>query len=317
MIKSSKQGDYFYFPQGGLHPGPSKSPTIQSILKSQDRSHLPSQSQHLLISQGVSNIPATSPQHLGQPPNLSVSSPHYQQHPSYFGAAGKGDMRGMPSHHIVSRDGMPMISTQHPPQQVRDDCETLDLSMKKRPASPPTPQRTSNTGPPPAHQPLDFTPSRQDDYFSKYSSINRTRPVQQQLAPPPPKAPKVVPPPPPLVTKPPVISPMKDGSITHGTPLPHHHPQARFSEPNANFQHGVHSRPSNIRGCYPPPQSAMPKYEGLLRPSKEGSITQGTPVDKGRGKEAVTTPYMYESRPEYYKRMSPAQTFYHGNLNLQ
>ncbi|CAG7829944.1 unnamed protein product [Allacma fusca] len=298
--------------QSQMHPGPSLSPTITSILKSQDRSHLPPPGQHMLIAQPPRNLPASSPQQQQQPPNLPVSSPHYQQpHPVFYPGANKVDMRGISSHHITRADGHPMIQNPQPPPEIRDDCITLDLSMKKRPASPPTQQRSSNAGPPPAHQPLDFTPSRQEDYYQKFSPMNRARAVQ--LAPPPPKASKVVPPPPPLLTKPPVLSPMKDGSITHGTPMALHHPQARFPEPGVNFQHNVHNRNSNIRG-YPPPQPAMQtKYEGLLRPSKEGSITQGTPVtvDKGRGKD-VSQPYMYD-RPEYYKRMSPAAPYYHGS----
>jgi len=55
------------------------------------------------------------------------------------------------------------------------------------------------------------------------------------------------------------------------------------------------------------------KYDGLLRPSKEGSITQGTPIDKMRGKEPIQSSYAtYERTPEYYKRMSPAAPYYHG-----
>lgn len=147
-------------------------------------------------------------------PQISVTPsifPH--QHPSYYGPT---KVERISQHHIT-HDGLSLV--QVPP---RDECGTLDLSMKKRSPSPHmTVHRPPSNGPPPAHQPLDFAPRQQsqnDIYFPKFSPM-RGRPGQ---LPPPPAKQSKVPPPPPL-TKPPSLSPMKDGSITHGTPL--HHPQ--------------------------------------------------------------------------------------------
>lgn len=58
------------------------------------------------------------------------------------------------------------------------------------------------------------------------------------------------------------------------------------------------------------PQSV--KYEGLLRP-KEGSITQGTPVEKARGGKDPGPAYVAfdrSSAAEYYKRGGPANPPY-------
>ncbi|ODN02673.1 Nuclear receptor corepressor 1 [Orchesella cincta] len=90
----------------------------------------------------------------------------------------------------------------------RDDCGTLDLSMKKRPASPNLPhQRPPSNGPPPAHQPLDYAsrgpqgPPGDMYYAQKFQNAQR-HPIQQQqppqrqqaqLVPPPPKQAKVPP----------------------------------------------------------------------------------------------------------------------------
>jgi len=49
--------------------------------------------------------------------------------------------------------------------------------------------------------------------------------------------------------------------------------------------------------------------------NKEGSITQGTPVDKVRGKDGVPSPYIMYERPEYHKRVSPASSpYYQGEF---
>jgi len=45
---------------------------------------------------------------------------------------------------------------------------------------------------------------------------------------------------------------------------------------------------------------------------KEGSITHGTPLDKVRGKEQSSSPYLYDRSPDNYKRMSPAAYSFHG-----
>ncbi len=58
------------------------------------------------------------------------------------------------------------------------------------------------------------------------------------------------------------------------------------------------------------------KYEGLLRP-KEGSITQGTPMEKMRGKESgPPTAYVsFDRSNDYYKRVPPGAPYFHGNNN--
>ncbi|CAL8136041.1 unnamed protein product [Orchesella dallaii] len=303
---------------GQMHPGQSVSPTLQSILKSQpppNAHHMisqipqPGHLQHsgsnqgqLPQHQGQQGPPQHQQQQQGPPPQqqgppppqlvtaqVPTSSPHYPPHHG-MNYGPKVDVRAMSQlqHHMVPRE---VSIVQLPP---RDDCVTLDLSMKKRPASPNLPhQRPPSNGPPPAHQPLDYVSrgppqgSPQDMYYAQKFSNPQRHPLQQpqlqrqqpQLVPPPPKQAKV-PQPPALITKPPSLSPMKDGSITHGTPI--HHTQQMSS-----------------------------KFEGLARPvSKEGSITQGTPKGPMYG--------MYERPPpaEYFKRMSPAGSpYYHGNPN--
>lgn len=305
---------------GQMHPGQSVSPTLQSILKSQPPpthhllSQIPQPGGHpsnLSTGQSGPNHPSQGPpgppQSQGQsrPPSgpsgqshvtaqAPSSSPHFQPH--HMGYGQKVDVSRIPQmpHHLVPRE---VSIVQLPP---RDDCGTLDLSMKKRPASPPSMPhgggRPPSNGPPPAHSgPLDFAsrgPPQSDmyGYQQKFSNPRGPQGHQQppppvvsrsmSLNPPPPKQAKV-PPPPALITKPPCLSPMKDGSITHGTP--------------------IHAHAS--------PQQLQTKFEtGLVRPpSKEGSITQGTP----KGPSYV----MYE-RPstEYFKRMSPAGSpYYHAS----
>ncbi|XP_021953733.1 uncharacterized protein LOC110850604 isoform X3 [Folsomia candida] len=264
------------------HPGPSVSPTITSILKSQDRSHLPPPGTQQIMTQiHHSSQQKQQQQQNEQPqhhPQLTVTPsifPH--QHPSYYGPT---KVERISQHHIT-HDGLSLI--QVPP---RDECGTLDLSMKKRSPSPHmTVHRPPSNGPPPAHQPLDFTPRQQpinDIYFQQGNKFSPIRGRPGPLPPPPAKQSKVPPPPP--LTKQPSLSPMKDGSITHGTPLHH-------------------------------PQSISSKYEGLLRP-KEGSITQGTPMEKMRGKEGVPAAYVsFDRSADYYKRVPPNAPYFHGSQN--
>jgi len=196
-----------------MTPGPCVSPTIQSILKSQDRNHLTQQNQsHVLItcsqpSQSLGTVPV-------QQPVISHPSTHFQSHPLYYGS--KMESRAIPTQHVMVRENLPLLQMQQSIIPPRDEYETLDLSMKKRTPSPQvSSQRPPSNGPPPAHQPLDFTP-RQDIYYPKYP-VSRPRQPQQSIMSHS-KATKV-PPPPPLLTKPTSVSPMKDGSITQGTPL--------------------------------------------------------------------------------------------------
>lgn len=285
---------------GQMHPGSSVSPTLQSILISQPplnphhmmsqipppgshQGHVQSQSQH-----GPNRPPSGPPGSAHVNAQTSSSSPHFPQH--HMNYVPKVDVSRIPQmpHHLIPREMPP-----------RDECGTLDLSMKKRPASPTNMPhsggRPPSNGPPPAHSgPLDYAsrgPPQSDMYgypqkFPNPGVGQRHQPVQappvsrnMSLNPPPPKQVKV-PPPPALITKPSSLSPMKDGSITHGTPI---HPHAS-------------------------PQQMQSKFDtGLVRPpSKEGSITQGTP--KGPGSQYG----MYErpQQPEYLRRMSPAGSPY-------
>lgn len=141
-------------------------------------------------------------------------SPQFQPHPVYY--APKLELRSTQPQCI--RDNAYSNKLQQTGHQIitRDEYETLDLSMKKRT---PSPQILSHPlasgGPPPAHQPAAFN-SRQDLFYPKYS-VSRNR-ASQLLPSPHGKLVSKVSLPPPL-TKPLCISPQKDGSITHGTPL--------------------------------------------------------------------------------------------------
>lgn len=195
-------------------PPQSVSPTIQSILKSQERGHM-------ALPVIISTQPLPSVNH-HQHPNMTHATQHF--HPAYY----KPDMRSIPpQQQMIVRENIPVVHIQHavahPP--LRDECETLDLSMKKRTPSPQvSSQRPPSSGalPPPAHQQIDYA-NRQDVYYPKYP-MNRSRQLQPQMTQ---MKPGKVLPPPPLLTKPPTVSPhssLKDGSITHGTPLQMSHP---------------------------------------------------------------------------------------------
>lgn len=180
--------------------------------------------------------------------------------------------------------------------------------MKKRSPSPHmTVHRPPSNGPPPAHQPLDFTPRQQpinDIYFQQGNKFSPIRGRPGPLPPPPAKQSKVPPPPP--LTKQPSLSPMKDGSITHGTPL--HHPQVYTTTVILIKFDSISLIPLSLLL-----QSISSKYEGLLRP-KEGSITQGTPMEKMRGKEGVPAAYVsFDRSADYYKRVPPNAPYFHGN----
>lgn len=60
------------------------------------------------------------------------------------------------------------------------------------------------------------------------------------------------------------------------------------------------------------------KYEGLLQRPKEGSITQGTPMEKMRGKDGPPTAYVsFDRSAEYYKRVPPVAPYFHGMSHLK
>lgn len=152
-------------------------------------------------------------------PQLSVTPSIFSHPSSYYGPA---KVERVIQH---QHEGLSLVQIQPP----RDECGTLDLSMKKRSPSPHmSAHRPPSNGPPPAHQPnqpLDFA-SRQQNLTEMYYQ-GKYNPMRGRPSPLPPPPVKQSRPPPPPLTKPASLSPMKDGSITHGLPM--NHPQVMLA----------------------------------------------------------------------------------------